>query len=208
MDESGLRIERTRTGRRALWPPLRRRHDVDIALPLRSADDLFETPEVDPFSADFERYGDRPGVETIAGVLRVERPVGHVRTVVQLSPGTVDSSAEPRTVDAVRRYCRVKTADLDQELREIRRYGSWALVLGFVAVLLLNGIARTLDSSDDNTLQAISQGLQVASWVTLWFPINLLVYDRWYARRDQAIYRQMLEMDLSVVVDAERPASG
>src|SRR5437763_9201295 len=147
MGESGLRVGRTRTGRRALWPPLRRRHDVDIALPLRSADDLFETPEGDPFSADFERYGDRPGVETIAGVLRIERPVGHVGTVVELPPGTVDSSAEPRTVDAMRRYCRVRIADLDQELREIRRYGSWALVLGFAAVLLLNGIARTLDSS-------------------------------------------------------------
>jgi hypothetical protein len=46
----------------------------------------------------------------------------------------------------------VKIADLDRQLREIRRYGSWSLVLGFAAVPLLNGIARTLDASDDDVL--------------------------------------------------------
>jgi len=34
--------------------------------------------------------------------------------------------------------------------------------------------------------------------VTLWFPINLLVYDRWYARRDQKIYEAMLGMEIAL----------
>jgi hypothetical protein len=79
-------------------------------------------------------------------------------------------------------------------------------VLGFLVVLVLNAIARPLDSSDDNTLQSISLGLQAASWVVLWLPVNLLVYDRWYARRDQAIYREILEMDVSVVPGRNRPS--
>ncbi len=203
MEASGVRVERTPGRGRTLWPPLRRRHDVAITLPLRTADDLFKEPDVDPFSAGYDRYGDRPGVDVISGVLRVERPVSRVQTTIEVGTGLQEPRG-PQVAEAVRRYCRVKMADLEQDLREIRRYGSWALVLGFLAVLLLNGIARSLDSSDDNTLQAISQGLQVASWVTLWFPINLLVYDRWYARRDQEIYRQMLEMDVSVVPARDR----
>jgi hypothetical protein len=185
-----------------LWPPLRRRHDVDIALPLHAVEDLFATPSLDPFKPDYERYGDKPGIDAIADVLHVERPVSRLRTTVELPADALDSSLERRTTDALRRYCRVKIANLDQELRQIRRYGTWALALGLVAVLILNGIARSLDSSDDDVLQLISTGLQIASWVTLWFPINLLVYDRWYARRDQAIYREMLEMDLAVAPSA------
>ena len=41
---------------------------------------------------------------------------------------------------------------------------------------------------------AISDGLQVVSWVTLWFPVNLLVYDRWYYRREHKVYR-LIERD-------------
>jgi len=206
MEASGVRVECTPGRGRTLWPPLRRRNDVAITLPLRTADDLFKDPDVDPFSPGYERYGDRPGIDVISGVLRIERPVSSVHTTVELAAG-FDEAPGAQAGDAVRRYCHVKIADLEQELREIRRYGAWALVLGFLAVLVLNAIARTLDSSDDNTLQSISQGVQVASWVVLWFPVNLLVYDRWYARRDQAIYEEMLKMDVSVVPGRDR-ASG
>jgi hypothetical protein len=205
MEASGVRVERTPGRGRTLWPPLRRRHDVAITLPLRTAEDLFNDPGVDPFSPGYERYGDRPGIDVISGVLRVERPVSSVHTTVELAAG-FDEAPGAQAADALRRYCHVKIADLEQELREIRRYGAWALVLGFLVVLVLNAIARPLDSSDDNTLQSISLGLQAASWVVLWLPVNLLVYDRWYARRDQTIYREILEMDVSVVPGRDRPS--
>jgi len=41
--------------------------------------------------------------------------------------------------------------------------------------------------------------------VTLWFPINRLVYDR-YARRDQAVYRDLLEMQVQVVTTGRHEA--
>ena len=51
---------------------------------------------------------------------------------------------------------------------------SWA----FLAVIVLNASARALANDTDDLVLAISDGLQVVSWVTLWFPVNLLVYDR------------------------------
>jgi hypothetical protein len=210
MDEPRVRVERTPTWRRALWPPLRRRQDVEITLPLRTVEDLFATPSLDPFEPGYERYGDKSGIDTLADVLHVERPVSRIRATIELPRDAFEPSLGHRTNDAVRRHCRVKIGDLDQDLRQIRRYGTWALAIGALAVLVLNGIANPLDSTNNDLLQLISQGLQIAAWVTLWFPINLLVYDRWYARRDQAIYREMLRMELALVPDRrdEGPGEG
>ena len=202
MDGAAVRVETTPTRRRALWPPLRRRRDVAITLPLRSIEHLFAAPPADPLAPDYDRYPDKAGVDAITGVLHVERPVAAVRTRIELRDG-VDPSLERRAAEAVERYCRVRIADLDLDLHQIRRYGTWALALGLAAVLVLNAAANRLDSSNNDILELISQGLQIAAWVTLWFPINLLVYDRWYARRDQAIYRDMLGMQLEVVAVGE-----
>jgi len=193
-----VRIERNETGRRSLWPPFRRRRDLELTLPLRSVEHLFAAPELDPFSPQYELYGEKPGIETIAGVLHAEQGVRQVETVLELPPDTIDAELERRLTEAIARYCRVKIAELDLELLRIRRYGVRALLIGLVAVLALNALSRPLDSSDDPILELISQGLQIAAWVTLWFPINVLVYDQWYSRRDQRVYTQMLLMGVTV----------
>jgi hypothetical protein len=198
MEGAGVRVDSTPTRRRAWWPPLRRKRDIAITIRLRSVEHLFTAPDANPFDPDYERYPDKPGVDAIAGVLHVERPVASVTTRIEVLESD-EASLERRASEAVQRYCRVHIADLDLDLRQIRRYGTWTLVLGFVAVLVLNAMAKPLDSSNNDFLELLSQGLQIAAWVTLWFPINLLVYDRWYARRDQVIYRTMSEMRLEVV---------
>jgi hypothetical protein len=206
MEGSAVRVESTPSRRRTLWPPLLRRRQVAITLPLRTIEHLFAPLEADPFSDAYERYANKPGVDAIAAVLHAERPVADVRVTVELGEDEADEAKTRQAPEAIRRYCRVRIADLDQELHLIRRYGVWALVIGAAAVLVLNAIANPLDSSEDDVLQLIAQGLQIAAWVTLWFPINLLVYDRWYARRDQAVYRDMLRLELSIVPERPAPA--
>ena len=105
---------------------------------------------------------------------------------------------EQRIRDAVARYCRVKLAALDIELRKTTQLGFRTLVIGFLAVIVLNAASRQLDNSKNEIVLAISQGLSIVSWVTLWFPVNLLLYDRWYYRRDQAVYRTLLAMEITV----------
>lgn len=193
-----MRIERNETGRRSLWPPFRRRSDLELTLPLRSIEHLFAAPDLDPFSPDYETYGEKPGIETIADVLHAEQGVRQVDTTLELPPDAIDGALERQVTEAITRYCRVKIAELDLELLRIKRYGIRALLIGLVAILVLNALTRPLESSDNPILELIAEGLQIASWVTLWFPINVLVYDQWYSRRDQRIYTQMLLMGVSV----------
>ena len=85
-----MRIERNETGRRSPWPPFRRSCDLELTLPLRSIDDLFTAPDLDPFSPDYETYGEKPGIETIADVLHAEQGVRQVEAILELPPGAID----------------------------------------------------------------------------------------------------------------------
>jgi hypothetical protein len=193
-----VRIERNDTGRRSLWPPFRRRRDLELTLALRTVDHLFTAPDLDPFSPDYETYGEKPGIEAIAAVLHAEQGVQEVETTLELPPDAIDPALERQVTEAIARYCRVKIAELDLDLLRLTRYGIRALAVGLVAVLALNVLSRPLDASNNPILELISQGLQIAAWVTLWFPINVLVYERWYSRRDRRVYTQMLLMDVTV----------
>jgi hypothetical protein len=193
-----VRIERTR-GPRRLWGLLPRRGDeLRVTLALRSPADLFTPPTADPFSEEFETYGDKPALDAIVAEMEAGRIPSHVRTSVELPAEEIDPSLEQRMRDAVARYCRVKLGALDVELRRTTQLGLRTLVVGFLAVIALNAASRQLDNSSNDFILAISQGLSIVSWVTLWFPVNLLLYDRWYYRRDQTVYRTLLAMEITV----------
>jgi hypothetical protein len=183
-----VRIERTQTervGRRRRWR--RRRSGLHITLPLHTIAHLFTAPD-------------------LASALRAEGWRGRNETTLELPSEEVTPSLERETRDAVGRYCRSTIADLELELLRIRRHGLRTLLFGIVAVIVLNLAAGPISDTGDPLVEALSQGLQVASWVTLWLPINLLVYDRWYHRRDADLYRAILDMKLTIVPDrAPRP---
>ena len=178
---------------------LRRRRDVEITLPLPALANLFVAPAVDPFSPEYETYGDSSGMDLIASRLKSESLKARFRTVLELPAEAVDPGVDRRAADAVARYCRVKLARLERDLREVTRHGIRALLVGLLAVLVLNGIARPLERSDDTILELLAEGLQITSWVILWVPIGLLVYDRWYYTRDRKIYERMRDMEIDVV---------
>jgi hypothetical protein len=176
-----------------------RRHDVEITLQLPALANLFDAPDLDPFSPEYEAYGDQAGMDVIVSRLRSERLSGRIRSTLELPADAIEPGVDERAKDAVGRYCRVKLAGLERSLREVTRHGVRSLVVGLLAVLVLNGIARPLDRSDDTILELLAEGLQITSWVILWVPIGLLVYDRWYYSRDRKIFRSLEAMEIRVV---------
>ena len=176
----------------------RQRGDLEITLRLPTLENFFVAPSLSPFSPEYETYGDLSGVDAIAARLRGEKPGSRVVVTLELPADVVEPSLEQRTADALARYCHVKLRALDQDIREVTRHGTRALLLGLVAVLFLNGIASSLETSGDSLLEAIAEGLRVTAWVILWVPIGLLVYDRWYYSRDRKIYRRMEEAQIRI----------
>ena len=51
---------------------------------------------------------------------------------------------------------------------------------------------------DSLLLQVISEGLSVAGWVALWFPLELLSFTVWQHRLDKRIYTMLASMELEI----------
>lgn len=181
------------------------RGDLEITLRVPSLENLFVAPSLSPFSPDYETYGDLSGVDAIAARLRGETPRSRVVVTLELPHEVVEPSLEQRTAEALARYCHVKLKALDRDIREVTRHGTRALLLGLLAVLVLNGVASSLETSGGSLLETVAEGLRVTAWVILWVPISLLVYDRWYYGRDRKIYRRMEDMEIKI---APRPRHG
>jgi hypothetical protein len=154
---------------------------------------------MNPFSPEYETYGDRSGMDVIAARLKSESLRSRFHAVVELPDGKIEPGIEQHAADAVRRYCRMKLADVDRDLREVTRHGIRVLLVGLVAVLVLNAVARPLEQSGDTILELLAEGLQITSWVILWVPISLLVYDRWYYNRDRKVYERLQDIEIEVV---------
>lgn len=183
--------------RRPLWR--RRPREVDLHVRLLRIEDLFRPPELDPFRPEHAGYDERSGVDQMLAALRLARK-GAATTVTVELPGEVAPDLPERSRAALERFCRRKIGLLDDEIDDTRRFGLRALVWGFVAVVILNGLASTIEDEWD----PIAAGLSVASWVILWVPVNLLVYDLFYHRRDRRAYRALITAPVTLVA---RPAA-
>jgi hypothetical protein len=82
-------------------------------------------------------------MDTIAGRLRMHKPRSRVRATLLL-PERPDPALAERTGQAVRRYCQGKLDELAQDLKQVERHGMRTLLVGLLAVFVLNSIAKPL----------------------------------------------------------------
>jgi hypothetical protein len=161
---------------------------------LLSIEDLFSPPELDPFRPEHAGYDERSGVDQMLAALRLAKKRATASVTIELPDEALPPDASERAQAAIARYCRRKIGLLEDEMDDARRFGIRALLWGFLAVVVLNGLASAIEDDWD----PIAQGLSVASWVILWVPVNLLVYDLFYYRRDRRAYRALIDAPLTV----------
>jgi hypothetical protein len=186
-----------------LWR--RRPREVTLYLPMRRIEHLFEAPRLDPFAPELEGYDPRPGLEVMVRAVQRAARRATLRVTVGLPGEVLRPGLEGHVRAALARECRRRIAVLDDDLDGVRRLGIRTLLWGLFAVLFINGSVGVLGTTEPGSIEdALSTGLQTVAWVVLWVPINLLIYDLWYYRRDRRAYRTL--RDLAVRVVPLRPA--
>ena len=186
-----------------LWR--RRAREVNLHVRLLRIEHLFEDPHLDPFAPELEGYDARPGLESMVSAVQRAKRKAAVSVTVELPPDAVTPGLEERARAALGRECRRRIARLDDDVDGSRRLGIRSLLWGFLAVIVINGLVGALGDPEPGTIEdALSTALQTAAWVVLWFPISLLIYDRWFYRRDEHAYRKLKDLPLRVV---PRPAT-
>ena len=163
---------------------------------------LFVAPP-DPFSPD---YGTGPVLDDVVNDLYTTTSYKHVHLTLELPPEETTPAAVDRIRVAVLRYCDQSERELDRTRRGERFRATFALAIALVALVCFVIVNRSIRDSTDFWIEVVVEGLAVAFWVAVWFPLDSLLFGQWQHRLDQRIYRTIAEMDLDVVARTARSA--
>lgn len=92
--------------------------------------------------------------------------------------------------------------ELDRMLRRRRRQrrtGQVALLLGIGIIIALLSLAQLVTTVIKGPVgAALHEGLVISSWVVLWRPVEILIYDWIPVRRERRVVRRMLAAPIDV----------
>jgi hypothetical protein len=163
---------------------------------------LFRLPDITPFSEDFEVYSTTYGIEFIVNELRANSSLKRVEATILLPPEQITPDLEPRTREAVRRYCRARSHAVGQDRRILRDRIKRSVALAVIALFLSVGIGYPLSIEEEFIPALIGNILYFFGWVAIWYPLDAMVFGRRDLHLDAASYERVMDMQLSI-----RPAS-
>lgn len=73
----------------------------------------------------------------------------------------------------------------DRQLRKLLREGRISLVIGLMALAGFNAVSRLIGSSSNPVIEVIHEGFAVLGWVSMWKPLEILLYDWWPIRHER-----------------------
>jgi hypothetical protein len=162
---------------------------VLVDLRLRSLDDFFRSPDIDPFSDWYEAYSVRPAVEFVEACVADDPGAEHVEIVVGLPAAAVRDDCAGRLHVALVRYCDAHLVTLQRDSRRNNVRGWLMLAFTVVVVAFFVWLAQRLSGSSWEVLTVASEGLSIAAWVLLWHPLEALVFNRWDFRLDRRVLK-------------------
>lgn len=112
----------------------------------------------------------------------------------------LDKACEPAEIEpAFRAHFAYELERIDRQRRRNRRTGQVALLFAVVLISALLTLAQLIGSLVPTPIGAgIKEGLTISSWVLMWRPVEVLVYDWIPWRRERKVLRQLVEMPISV----------
>jgi hypothetical protein len=166
-----------------------------VRLELRSLGELFAEPGFDPLGGHAEEVA---GIERLANQLRpLRRAPVTTRIVLPASERAPD--LEDRCRDALRAVVDRRIERNRNDARSLRKEGYATLWRGlvFLALCLLGSrIMGEVTLLPGFVERFIDEGLVIAGWVALWYPLDVLLYQRWPLARERRLYESLREMQL------------
>lgn len=162
--------------------------DVRIA----SLDHLFDNRDPAPFR---ERDLDPALVEYLQAISHDLPGRDGFRIVFWL-----ERTCQPGVVEAAyRAHFEHALGRLDHRRRRARRAGQIALLFGAGLIILLMSLSQLAVEAVPGSLgAALREGLVISSWVVLWRPVELLIYDWIPVWDERRIMRRLLAAPLDV----------
>jgi hypothetical protein len=169
-----------------------------IEVRVRTVQQLFDIRDPAPFrdrdlDDDFVEYLEASGQE-IGGsdfkvMIHIEEPLApHLESEI--------------LVDSIRRFFNYK-ADLKRaELKSFLKRAQLFLLLGLLVLTALLSAAQSIPSGSEGAMGILREGLVIFGWVSVWKPIELMLFD-WYPIYEKSkLYRQFSSTEVEIVYGA------
>jgi hypothetical protein len=152
------------------------RRVLRVTLQYTNIGSLFDTPDVSPFSENFDEYSTLPGIEYIYNELQANPALKRVETTILLPAEQIKPNLEQSTRKAIRRYCLARSREVGQSERALRWRALRALVIAFALFVVYVFLQWQLQNIDILAISVILEGLDILIWVALWFPLDALFF--------------------------------
>ena len=169
---------------------------IDIAMKLRSPDDLFDA--FDPSPLERRRLNDAAASYLLA-TLKAARAPGPAVVTLCLPEASQRLPADDVLQAAVpahfQRLSEVATADI----KRIRLIGRVFVPIGFVIMCFCMLASELLTTGNErHVLHSIAEGILVLGWVALWAPFEHLLFGRLPVMRERSFYRQLANAQVRI----------
>jgi hypothetical protein len=166
-----------------------------LKLELGSLSELFGDPAFNPLGGSVE---EAPGLERLANQLRPLRRAP-VSTRIALPASERAPDLETRCRGALQAVLDRRIERNRNDARSLRHEGYATLWRGlvFLAVCLLGSrLMGEVELLPGFIERFIDEGLVIAGWVALWYPLEVLLYQRWPLARERRLYETLRDMRL------------
>lgn len=163
---------------------------VDVRL--ASIERLFDRRDPAPF---LERALDPGLVEYLLAAVEDLAPRDRFRVVFWL-----ENSCQPGEIEAaVHAHFAYELDRLERRRRQQRRIGQIALLLGGAMIVALLSLAQLVARVFPGSIGvALREGLVISSWVVMWRPVEILIYDWIPVRREMRTLHRLQAAPIEV----------
>lgn len=111
--------------------------------------------------------------------------------------GTIAPEREQAALAGLRSHFEYREWQADRRLHKLLREGRISLVIGLAALAGFTAASRIIGASENPIIEVIHEGLAVLGWVSMWRPLEMLLYDWWPIRKERQAWRRLGECDIS-----------
>jgi hypothetical protein len=177
---------------------LYRQHDgrIMVEIVLDNVMELYNSLDPSPFR---KRELDQAAEEYIYNAIDDFPQKEPMEIVVYLPPSKITPDIQESIRSSIHNHFNYRLAAGERELRRTLRKGRMFLVIGvviLVVALLIRQYLSTFPSTVEN--QAAQNVLLIFSWVAVWEPIHIFLYERTPISQRQKIYEKITSMPVFV----------
>src|SRR5512137_566155 len=169
----------------------------DVRLELSDPRELFHPAELDPIGG---QPCAEPGLERILNRIR-PKPSWPVRATLRLPAAARTPDLEARMRSGLQQYCDDRIGHITHDIASLRQEGLatlWRGVLFLALCMLGSQILGEPKFLPGILARFLDEGLIIAGWVALWYPLDALLYQHWPLKRERRLYQSLRDMELKL----------